>query len=109
MIDEFRIKKGDTRPALEAILRGSDDDPRDLTNATGVDFHLVDSEGNVLVNSVATIVDASEGLVQYEWSDGDTDDIGLHRAEFDVSYDDGSSETFPNYGTIDVRISEGLI
>lgn len=109
-MEEFRIKKGDTRPVLEAILRGSDDDPRDLSNAAGIEFHMADSEtGDIIVNSPATIVTASEGRVQYEWASGDTDSVGLYMAEFEVSYDDGSTETFPNYGTMEVRISEGLV
>lgn len=103
----FRIKRGDTRPALEVICGDEDGNPRDLSNATA-QFHMEDQDGNVTIDAAATITNASEGKVAYEWASGDTDTIGLYGGEFEITYSDGKSETFPNYGSIDIEIVEDI-
>ena len=46
--------------------------------------------------------------VKYEWQPGDTDTEGFYDAEFEVTYSDGTVETFPNRGFITVIISPDL-
>lgn len=109
MSQTFNIKKGDTEPSLEAVLRDSQRQPRDLSNADEVRFHMKHvSTQDVTVDASAAIMTASEGRVVYDWSAGDTDLAGRHEAEFEVTYDGGDVETFPNSGSIEVYVDEDL-
>jgi hypothetical protein len=107
---DFYIKVGDTREPIERILRGSDGDPVDLTDAT-VRFLMrprADPDGDNVVDAEATIVDEISGHVRYAWQDGDTEEPGHYRGEFEVTYDDDSVETFPNDGYLNVYITTDL-
>lgn len=103
---KFTIKQNDTSPALKIQCIDSSGTAIDITNAS-VEFHMInDSDDTEKINSSSgtSITDASNGYVQYEWSDGDTDTVGQYKAEFQVTYDDGTIETFPNNGFITVDI-----
>lgn len=101
---KFPIKRNDTSPAIKVQCTDSTGTAIDLSGAS-VSFHMTD-DGDTIVNSSATIMDASNGKVKYEWSDGDTDSAGRYQAEFEVTYSDSSVETFPNNGFIVVEIHE---
>lgn len=109
---DFWIKKGDTSPAIEATLEDSKGDAIDLSSsgkdASSVDFHMVDSADNTIVDSSATFVDKANGKVSYSWSSGDTDEAGLFEAEWEVTYNDGTIETFPNFENLVVNITDEL-
>jgi len=106
---DFKIKQGDTRPSLEAQLLDENREPRDLQTADEVRFHMKDVDTQeVVVEAAGLVLNASEGRVAYEWSDGDTDTLGRHEAEFEVHYSDGGKETFPNGDNIEVYITEDL-
>lgn len=95
----FTIKRGDTAPALRyALLPES----VDLSGASVV--FIMDGLGR----APALVVEARPAVVQYDWQPGDTDRTGLHRAEFEVTYSDGSIETYPNAGYLLVQIAEDL-
>lgn len=105
---EFTIKQNDTSPALKIQCIDNSGTAIDITGAD-VEFHMIDdADGTEKVNSSSgtTITDASNGYVQYEWSTGDTDTVGQYDAEFQVTYSDGTIETFPNNGFITVNIHE---
>jgi hypothetical protein len=106
---DFYIKRGDTRPAIKAQLREDFGDPRDLSDATEVRFHMesVDT-GDVIVDEPASIINADDGRVTYAWQDGDTDAVGRYSAEFEVEYTDGNVETFPNNTDITVSVDEDI-
>lgn len=109
MTESFTIKEGDTQPSLEAFLKDENRQPRDLTNAAGVRFHMKNvSTQDVTVDASAQIISASDGRVLYQWQSGDTDKPGRYEAEFEVTYDSGGTETFPNDGNIDVYIEEQI-
>jgi len=55
-----------------------------------------------------TIVDASGGIVKYDWSPSDTDTVGTYYVEFEVTKADNSVETFPNNGNAVVVITSSL-
>ena len=93
----FYIVQGDTKPALTTTLE-HDGIPQDLTGST-VEFHM----SNIVV-AEATVTDASAGQVMYQWQPGDTDIPGLYIAEFEVTYPDGTTETFPNIGALKVFV-----
>ena len=99
MATTFYIKQNDTKPSLSAQLL-SDGSAVDLTGAT-VKFHMGDS-----VDSAATVVDAATGNVRYDWVTADTETAGLFRAEFEVTFSDGTVETFPNDGYLLINITE---
>lgn len=102
----FSLKVGDTAPALEAVLRDNTGSAVDLTDAT-VDLNVLHPRGgDVEVAAQATILNATDGLVEYSWAAGDTDVEGRYRAEFVVEYTDGSVETFPNDGFHDLVITQ---
>jgi len=97
----FKIKQGDLRPYLKAQLvrldlDGEVDEPQDLTGAT-----VVFTMKNKVTNEVkiqeagATVLTPLDGMVQYEWQDGDTDTPGNYRGEFEATFG-AEPETFPN-------------
>jgi hypothetical protein len=100
----FYIKRNDTSPSMLATLQDADGDAVNIT-AASVRFHLrpIGSQ-TVTVDEAATIVTALDGLVRYDWQAADTDTIGSYQAEFEVTYEDGTVETFPNDGYIRVEI-----
>lgn len=106
MGETFYIKESDTAPELEATLEDGSGSPIDLTGGA-VDFRMYEPRnGDTVVDEDATIRDKEGGVVGYVWQDGDTDTAGRYRAEFVVTYPDGSVETFPNAGYYDIIITE---
>ena len=97
----FFIKRNDTSPAVEYEL-STDDGPVNLTGAT-VRFYM-----GSIVDANATVLSATDGIVSYPWAIGDTASYGFFNAEFEVTYSDGTKETFPNNGYISVHISPDL-
>ena len=104
----FYIKQNDTVPSLRAALENGSGDAVDLTNAT-CNFHMrAIGSTTVVVDGVAQIVNEATGIVQYNWIADDTDTIGSYQAEFEVTYPDGTIETFPNNGYIRVEITDDI-
>lgn len=104
----FYIKENDTVPSIRATLLNGSGDVIDLINAT-VNFHMRAIGGSsVIVDSAAIVVNAAGGLVQYDWDAADTADIGSYQAEFEVTYSDGTIETFPSAGYIRVEIIDDI-
>jgi len=89
---DLDLKQNDTA-SVEATL------PDDLTDATEVRFQLSESAGgDAVIDSVAVIQNASEGIVRYDWSNGETDKTGLYYLEWRVEWSDGNIETYPKDG-----------
>jgi len=107
---DFEIKSGDTSPAIESQL-SADGSAIDLSGVSEVRF-LMNLYGTEVVNDDTsgnvTITDAANGIVKYEWQPGDTDKAKAHKAEWEVEYSDGTIETFPNDGYINISITEAL-
>lgn len=104
----FYIKQSDDDPVISATLTDDEGAAVDLTNAT-VDFHMAEPRGGqTVVDASATIVDAANGDVEYQWASSDTSKAGRYRAEFQVTYSDGDVETFPNVGYETVFIDEQI-
>tara|TARA_R110000824_G_scaffold36239_3_gene112770 strand:+ start:122 stop:442 length:321 start_codon:yes stop_codon:yes gene_type:complete len=103
----FQIKQHDTSPEIEAVLSNAAGTPIDL-NGASVRFHMRRAGGPVVVDAAATIVTAAAGLVRYSWNSGDTDTAGSYQAEFEMTYGDGSIETFPNSSNIQIDIMADL-
>lgn len=100
------MKRHDLWPPVEATLEDASG-PVDLTGAT-VKFIMSDMNRNLIVDASAVIVDAGTGKVKYEWQSGDTDTVGNFHGEFEVTWDGGKPQTFPNEGFIKIKINPDL-
>jgi hypothetical protein len=106
---DFVTKVGDEEPPLEATLEDADGNAKDLTTASGVDFHMKDPTSDVAkVDKSAAIDDAANGEVSYSWAAEDVDTTGEFESEFELTWDDGDTETFPKDGYLDVKILDTL-
>lgn len=109
MADLF-AKQGDTSPSVLRTLQDGDGNGINLTDADVV-FNMRRIHGDqspIIEAGEVTLVDASAGDVSYEWQPGDTDETGGFYGEFEVTFSDGSIETFPNDGYIRIAIVEQL-
>jgi hypothetical protein len=100
----FTIKQQDTSPALESTITGSDGLPLNLLESDFVDFVMKKPDSNTVITRPATLTEPRDGVVVYEWGAGDTDESGIMLAEWQVHYADGSKESFPNVGYIEIHI-----
>lgn len=107
-MNDFLLKRGDTSPAILGSLVGGDGSAVSITGAS-VRFHMArDANGEVVVDAAAAVVDAAAGQVRYDWQPADTMTAGRFRAEFEVTYSDGTVETFPNDGDLQILIRDDL-
>jgi len=97
----FHLKQNDTKPSLSASLT-QDGSVVDLTEAT-VKFHMGD-----VVDAAAVVSGALTGVVRYDWDAEDTETAGSFPAEFEVTFSDGTIETFPNDGYLTIEIQSEL-
>lgn len=104
----FYIKQNDTSPAMQATLKDASDAAIDLTNCS-VRFHMRQIGATATkVDAAASIIDDDNGIVKYSWDAADTDTVGSFEAEFEVTFADGSIETFPNNRFIQVEITDDI-
>ena len=104
----FYLKQNDTAPSIRATLKDGSGSVINLTGAS-VRFHMKDLTGTIKIDASANIVDpATSGIVQYNWIGSYTDTAGPYSAEFEVTYSDGSIESFPNDGNIGILITKEL-
>jgi len=109
MTDYF-FKKGDTAPAIVAILLDGLGAPVSLVGAT-VKFHMQAQDGTVKVNATATIDPdqlTNKGKVSYTWGASDLDTVGVYLSEWEVTFLNGTKETFPNKDYDVVRIAKEI-
>lgn len=96
---DWSMKANDLLPSIQAALT-SNGVAVDLTNATvkfimrAADANWVPATGAAKVNSPGVVVNASGGIVRYDWAAGDTSAPGNYVAEWQVSIG-GKAETFP--------------
>jgi hypothetical protein len=95
----YFIKQHDTAPPVTDTLEDSAGNPANLSGAT-VRFHMTDRGGGSVVNAAATgpnggALDAT-GQVQYQWVAGDTATAGQFLAEWQVTFQGGAIETWPD-------------
>lgn len=60
--------------------------------------------GAPLVAAAATVVDATNGIVEYQWSVTDTATAGTFFGEFQVTFADSNVESFPNDSNIEILV-----
>ena len=107
MQQTFYLKRGDTSPSLVyALLPVS----VDLTGAT-VRFSMKSRDsGSVKINRATAVVVTPTGTptVRYDWQPADVDTVAFYDAEFEVTYQGGAVETFPNVGFIRVAVGQDI-
>ena len=104
---DITIKRGDTRNCIKAILKNASGAPVDLAGCE-VNFHMASLGRQAIVSRAVHTEDAEAGAVWVVWATGETNIAGVYRAEFEVVYQDGRRETFPNDGYISIQILEDL-
>lgn len=112
----FTIKRGDTKPALRVQIEDENNKPINLSNVSKVRF-IADTDTDTETSPVIDkndsdppleIIDAEKGIVQYNWKEGDTDEAEGLLTEFEIEYNDGTVETFPNSGYILINIQPDI-
>jgi hypothetical protein len=104
----LNMKRGDTRTAPKAKLKSPKGLPVNLTDAK-VDFIMARyTNGIVLIDREAEVLDAENGIVCFVFEPAEANVLGMMKAEFKVTYLDGSEETFPNEGYILINFESGL-
>lgn len=107
MSETFNIKRGDTSPAL---LWELEDPETNLIGATVV-FNMKRARDGVLVidrGAAEIVAGAERPTLRYNWQSDDTEQVGMHEAEFEITYADQSVETTPNATNIVVRVVADL-
>jgi hypothetical protein len=100
------VKQGDTSPSVLRTLQDADGNGVNLTDADVV-FNMRRIHGDqtpVIEAGDVTVVDTAAGDVSFDWLPGDTDEAGGFYGEFEVTFSDGSVETFPNDGYVRIAI-----
>lgn len=82
---DFYLRKGDLLPRIKATLKYSTGNAIDLSGAT-VRFRMwrAATPDALVVDGVATIVDATAGKVEYAFASGDTDATGQFEASWRI-------------------------
>lgn len=107
MAADIVMKANDRLPTVQAQLFVGGT-PASLTGATVAFIMRPKNGGAVKVNSAAVIVSAADGVVRYDWAAADTNTPGDYRAEWEVTFADGKTQTFPTAGHHSVQIVEDL-
>lgn len=102
------VKVGDTHPPLRIQCLDSFGEPFNLTGYTA-EIKIRRSDSDTLkVDASATIEQEDRGIVEYDWSSGDTDTSGVFDAEIVADDGSGNTVTFPNDRFFTIIIQEGL-
>ena len=108
----FTIKRGDTAPAFEKSLKTGGGEPVNLDGFTEIDFHMRDDDYNTVIDDdtsgAVSVVIATSGDVLYQWQSGDTETLGSYKAEFVVTFGDGTKQSFPRRGMYDIEVTEDI-
>lgn len=90
------IKQGDNRPYHAVTLTFSDGSVPDLTGATVRYLARYRTDLVTLkINAAAVVTDIPTAAVEYRFTTTDTDTAGLYDVEWEVTFADGTIQTFP--------------
>jgi len=102
------FKQGDLGDELQATLRDKNG-KIDLSQISSVDFVARDTKKNKVLDEQVTISDPANGVIQYQWRQGDfIEDDGVYQAEFRINDNAGNTETVPNDGYVTIEIEEEI-
>lgn len=108
-MNEFKIKQNDTLPYLKyQVLNDIDGSNYQFDGDEEVKFFLRDESGIPLVlTGTASILDASEGQLQYIFTAADTANYGFFEGEFQVTKD-GNILTIPQDRSLFIHIYDDI-
>ena len=105
-MDTFKIKKGDTVPAISAQLQYYNGSAVDLSSST-IQFNMGTLQDYSAYRSgTAFITGSTTGECQYYFSADDTGSTGIYWGEFEVSWGAGSTMTLPNDHSLKIEVYE---
>lgn len=94
-IPEHFVKQGNLLPPVRGQCFSGDGKPQPL-GAAVVRFRMWTARNEILIDSLATVIDAPTGKVQYDWQAGDTARAGTFLCEFVADFGGGKELSFPN-------------
>jgi hypothetical protein len=102
------MKVGDTKPALTATLL--DITKKQLYESTVTAKVRHKGTSSIVVNSQIDEKNADEKQVTYLWTDDGSDlsQSGTYQVEFEVEYQDGTTEHFPSDGYLTFDVEQPL-
>ena len=107
--DPHYMKQGDTASIMKRTLLDAFGSPVNLTGASLRFSMRVKPGGSTKISAVlATIANAGLGEVQYSFSATDTNTADEFESEWQVSYTDGTVQTFPNDGYTPVIVTDDI-
>lgn len=107
--DTFFIKQNDTVADIRRDLKDAFGAPVNITGAAIAFSMRVKPAGTVKINAAAgSVVDGGAGRVKYDFTAANTDTANTYEAEFQVTFSDGTIQTFPNDGYFDVIIKDDI-
>lgn len=93
------IKRNDTRPFFAVATAYDDGTLAPLDGVISARFIAREvGNGQVKIDAQASITAASLGELEYRFVEGDTDQAGDFDCEWEITYSDGSIQTFPVFG-----------
>lgn len=108
---DWETKQNDTRPLMIAQLIDDDGAIINLTAATSVKMiaRSRGSSGAPKINAACTFFNRPTGEVLYTWVSADTSSAGNFDFEFEITWNDGGTETIPRGNTyFDLLIGDDL-
>jgi hypothetical protein len=103
-------KRGDTTPLRATLERYGNGawTPQGLAGATVRVLIREDDSGALAVAGPCVVANAPAGEVTYDWAAGGNGRAGLYRLEYEVTFGDGTRETFPRSGYAYLDVVEDL-
>ena len=106
-MNEIFLKKTDVLPVLQTIVSG-ENGVLDLSNFTGVNFAYRQRYTGVATVSSGRIVNASAGVVEFQWTTNVTSTPGVYFGEWRLLGVSGQ-RSYPQSNYINFEIISGLI
>lgn len=114
----YKLKTGDTGPDLRVQLIKDNGVPRDISSVNEVQLVLEEANsttevvndntgGNVTIGGGSG--NGSNGYLEYSWQPSDTDTARTLVGEVKVEPSANEQESYPNDGTFEVYVEEGLV
>ena len=92
----FYVKKDNRLPRLERTLQDANGAAINLTGATVRLHQKAPGASTPKIDQPATVDDAVNGKVGYDWAAADVDTLGFYHDEWEVIFASGKKQNFPN-------------